>query len=212
MVKTDALIDELAESALPVRAQSVRSGRSALVAVAAATLAATVALLGIREDIVRFAPAPEVAISGGLMVLLAIAAGTGAVRIARPEVGARASGAPWALAALLVVSAAALAGIAAQPAPLAALGPTEGLRCLAVGLVAGLATIVSLTVWQRRGAPVRPDSAAWLAGLAGGAVGAVSVTIECPVDGLAHIGVWHIAAVPLSGLAARLALPPLIRW
>lgn len=212
MTRFEALIDELADSAGPVRVKSTRLGRMALLAVAALTVAVTVALLGVRPDIGRLAPTPEVAISGGLLILLAIAAGTSAVRIARPEVGARPSGAPWALAALLVVSAVALIGIAAQPVPLAALAPLEGARCLSVGLVAGLATIAFLTFWQRRGAPVRLESAAWLAGLTGGAVGAISVTIECPVDGLAHIGVWHIAVVPLAGFATRLLLPPLIRW
>lgn len=212
MPNLDALIDDLVDNAAPVRPQSATGGRLALLAVALASLAALALLMGLREDVMRLAPGTEVALAGGLMALLALAAGTTAVRMARPQVGAPSSGAPWALAALLLLPAVALAGIAAQPAGLAILSASLGTRCLFVGLASGTATIGFLGWWLRRGAPVRPESAGWLSGLAGGAVGALAVTLECPFDGLAHIGIWHVAAVPLAGFVGRVLLPPLIRW
>lgn len=212
MTKLDTLIDSLVEEAVPVRPHSAWVGRALLVLIGIATIAVTFLLFGVREDVAAFGPAPAIAVAGGLMALVAVAAGIDAVRMARPQVGAQSSGPAWSLAALLVIPAVALVGAAADPARLHGLALEDGLRCLAVGLVAGAATIAFLYFWQRRGAPVQPERAAWLAGLAGGAVGALAVTLECPLDSLAHVWVWHVAAVPLSGLAARLVLPRFLRW
>lgn len=212
MTSIDTLIDRLAEDSRPVRPRSVAKAASGLGAVALMTLVAVAALLGLRSDVASLAPQPLIVISSGLIVIVAAAAGFGAVRSARPQVGAPPSGARWALAALLVLPLAALIGVAVEPSQTFGLDPVAGVFCLTLGVVAGLATLTFLTLWQRGGAPVKPERAAWLAGLASGAVGALAVTIECPIDSFAHIGVWHVAAVPLSGLAARLLLPPLLRW
>jgi hypothetical protein len=53
---------------------------------------------------------------------------------------------------------------------------------------------------------------AWLTGLAAGSLGSLAFGMTCPLDGIAHLGIWHIAPVPLAALAARLIVPPLIRW
>lgn len=212
MTNLDKLIDSLAQEAVPVRPQSAWAGRILLGLVGLATVTVTYLLFGLRQDVTRLAPAAPIALAAGLMALVAVAAGINTVRMARPQVGAQSSGPAWALAALLVVPAVALIGVAADPARLAGLSLEDGLRCLVVGLLAGAATVAVLCFWQRRGAPVQPERAAWLAGLAGGSVGAFAVTLECPLDSLAHVGVWHVAAVPLSGLAARLILPRFLRW
>lgn len=206
------LIDELASGADPVRPQSTRSGRLALAAVAAATIAAVSMVYGLRSDVVGGHPPPLLGITAGLMLVLAAAAGASAVRMARPQVGAASSGAPWALAGLLVLPAVALAGIAAQPDRAAGLALEAGLRCLLVGLVAGAGTLAFLTLWLRRGAPVSPGRAAWLAGLAAGGIGALAVTLECPEDAFAHIGIWHVAVPLVAAMLARLVLPRVLRW
>lgn len=212
MTDFDKLIDTLASDALPVRRQSTRSGRMLLAAVAAATFAAVVAIYGVRADFASGSPSPMAGLAAGLMLILAVAAGAGAVRMARPQVGAASSGAPWALAALLLLPALALVGIVARPDLPAGLDADSGLRCLTFGVVAGAASLTFLTIWLRRGAPVAPHRAAWLAGLASGAIGALAVTLECPHDELAHLGVWHVAAVLVAGGGARVLLPPLLRW
>ncbi len=212
MTDFDTLIDGLVADAEPVRRQSTRSGRLLLAIVAAATFAAVGAIYGIRADIAAGSPSPIVGLAAGLMLILAMAAGAGAVRMARPQVGAVISGAPWALAALMLLPALALAGIAARPELSAGMESGSGLSCLTIGLIAGTGSLTFLTMWLRGGAPVAPQRAAWLAGLASGAIGALAVTLECPHDELGHLGVWHVAAVLVSALAARILLPRLLRW
>jgi len=212
MTDFDALIDELAESAAPVRPRSTRAGRLALAAVAAATLAIVFVTYGFRADVMAAKAGPLLGIAIGLMALLAVAAGASAVRMARPQVGAPASGAPWALAALLLLPVLALAGIAAQPDRITGLAIGPGLRCLGFGLVGGLGALAFLVAWLRRGAPVAPERASWLAGLAAGAIGALAVTLECPEDAFAHLGVWHVAVPLVTAGAARLVLPGFLRW
>lgn len=212
MTDFDSLIDKLASNAVPVRARSVRTGRLALAALSVATLLAVLGTYGFRSDVLTGELPPMRALASGLMLLLACAAGGSAIRMARPQVGAASSGAPWALAALLLIPAIALAGIIAHPAELAGLAAGPGLRCLGFGLGAGFAAFVFLVIWLRRGAPVAPERAAWLAGLAAGAVGAFAVTLECPANSLVHIGVWHVAVPLVAGAAARLVLPRFLHW
>lgn len=212
MTDFDMLIDKLAADAVPVRRQSTRSGRMLLAGVAAATFAAVAAIYGVRADFAAGSPSPMIGLAVGLMLILAVAAGAGAVRMARPQVGAASSGAPWALAALLLLPVLVIAGIVARPDLPSGLEPESGLRCLTFGAMAGATSLAFLTMWLRRGAPVAPQRAAWLAGLASGAIGALAVTLECPRNELAHLGIWHVAAVLATAGAARLLLPRLLRW
>jgi len=212
MTDFDKLIDSLASDALPVRRQSTWSGRLLLTAVATATVAAIIAIYGVRADIQAGSPAPMVGLAAGLMLILAMAAGAGAIRMARPQVGAASSGAGWALAALLLLPVLAIAGIATRPELASGMESESGIRCLAIGVMASAASLAFLTLWLRRGAPVAPLRAAWLAGLASGAIGALTVTLECAQDELAHLGIWHVAAVLMTAVTARLLLPRLLRW
>lgn len=212
MTDFDRLIDTLANDALPVHRQSTRSGRAMLAIVAAATIAAVYAAYGFRADIMAGTPAPMIGLGAGLMAILALAAGASAIRMARPQVGAPSSGAPWALATLMLLPVLAIAGIAARPQLAAGLESESGLRCLAFGVMAGAASLAYLTIWLLRGAPVAPGRAVWLAGLASGAIGALAVTLECPHDELAHLGIWHVAAVLVTAATARLMLSRLLSW
>ena len=212
MTNFNRLIDMLASDAMPVRRQSIRIGRMSLATIAAATFAVVFVTHGFRTDIMAGTPAPIVGLGAGLMLILAMAAGAGAIRMARPQVGAPGSGAPWAFATLLLLPMLAIAGIAAKPELSSGLESESGLRCLAFGITAGAASLAFLAVWLRRGAPVAPQRAAWLAGLASGAIGALAVTLECPHNELAHLGIWHVAAVLVTAVTARLLLPRLLRW
>ena len=58
----------------------------------------------------------------------------------------------------------------------------------------------------------RHDPQGWLTGLASGALGTLAFGITCPLDGIVHLGLWHVLPVPLAALAARVIVPPLIRW
>lgn len=212
MSDINQLIDELAENGRAVRSYSTARGRWLLAAVATATLAIVFMLFGFRADVLAMSPWPMLSIAAGLMLMLAAAAGFGALRMARPQVGAASSPAPWLLAALLLLPVVAFLQLAGEPTLLPGLSADTGMRCLVFGLMAGTGTAVLLALLLRRGAPVAPERASWLVGLAAGAVGSLAVSLECPLDAMLHLGVWHVAVVPLSAIAARIALPPLLRW
>ena len=212
MKEFDALIDKLADQAAPVRRYSTRGGRLALAAIGAATLTVVFMIRGFRADVMAGQADPMLTVATGLMLILAIAAGSSAVRMARPQVGTAASGAPWALTALLLVPVAAVIGIIAQPDRIAGLAPGPGIRCLVFGLIAGLGALVFLAYWLRLGAPVAPERASWLTGLAAGAIGALALMLECRQEGLAHFGAWHVAVPIAAAAAARLILPRFLRW
>lgn len=212
MTDHEDLIDQLADGAVAIRPQTSAMGRWWLVAVSAATLAIVYAIFGFRQDVLTGQPAPMLGVTSGLLILLAAAAGAGAVRMARPQVGAPHSGASWVLAALALLPIIAVFGVLTHPDLRVGLDMHWGLRCLRLGLVAGLGTFAFLAIWLRQGAPVSPGPASWLTGLAAGAVGALANSLECHQDSLAHLAVWHLAAVPLAAIAGRLILPRFLRW
>lgn len=212
MTDLDHLIDEIADRGRPVRSHSTFSGRGLMVVVAALTLAAVYLVYGFRGDVMALDASPILFITAGLMLMLGAAAGMSAVRMARPQVGAAPSSAPWLMAALMLVPLMVLIRVMAGTSPVDGLAVGQGLRCLMLGFVAGIGTIAFLLVWLRHGAPVAPERAAWMVGMAGGAVGSLAVTLECPADALAHLGIWHVAVVALSTVVARLVLPRYLRW
>lgn len=212
MTDTDIIIDQLVSTPKPVHPLSTAKGKLALLIIGTATLASVALLYGFRADVMAGSPAPLLSIALGLMLILAVVAGAAATRMASPQVGAKSSGAPAALAALLILPVAATIDVFAGPGRLADVALEPGLRCLSLGLAASLAALAFLTVWLRRGAPAVPERAAWIAGLAAGAVGALAVTLECPRDAMAHLAVWHVAIILAAGALSRLLLPRFLRW
>lgn len=212
MKNTDFLIDRLVSDAVPVRPQSTRRGRLVLLGIGAATMAAVLMMFGPRPDLVAGRPAPFFVLVTGLLLILAMAAGAGASRMANPQVGAANSGANWALAAVLLLPLIAAIDVLVGTGQTAGLDAEPGLYCLMVGLGASTASLLFLGFWLRRGAPVSPGPASWLAGIAAGSIGALAVTLECARDSIAHIGLWHVAVVLSVGAISRLILPRLLKW
>ncbi len=86
------------------------------------------------------------------------------------------------------------------------------MRCLQWGV---LASFVSLGVlgWRlRKGAPVLPERAGLMAGIASGAVGSVAITLECNNSELLHLAIAHVGIVAIAATIGRFALPRIIRW
>ena len=54
--------------------------------------------------------------------------------------------------------------------------------------------------------------AGWLTGLAAGSLGALAYNLTCPLDTVAHVGIWHTVPVLAWAVIGRLAVPSLIRW
>lgn len=208
MADLDILIDELSDDAAPVKVATSRTGRIGLALVALGSFALA-AIKGWRADLWSAAMPTQLWLTLGLLGLLAAAAGGGAVRMARPQVGAAASGTGWALAGVTTLLFAALIAIVGGSHDASVAG---GWRCTAYGSLFGVATFLFLAAWLKRGAPVQPERAATLAGIAAGAVGGFAISLDCPSNAIAHVGIWHLLPILIGAAAGRLLLPRLLRW
>lgn len=212
MNDTDMLIDDLAGSLRPVRAIPVSAARAGLCGLGALTIVLALAKLGMRRDLSAFEPEALTLLSSGLFLLVGIACGLAATRMARPAVGAANDGWRWAVAAMLLLPAVAIGQALLFPELRLGMAVSDGIACLGRGSLAGLATAGLLTAWLRRGAPVRVELASWLVGLSAGSVGAVAIGLSCPAESLSHIGLWHSAIIVINGAIGRLVLPRVLRW
>ena len=165
--------------------------------------------------------------AGSRLALVAMPAAFVATMAVGAAFGAVGYGTPWTenlVAGSLVVLGALVAW--ARPLPLAAIvalvshaaavpGSWFGAHdraCLTMGLILGLLMAGTLTAWLRRGAPVAPEMAGLLVGIASGCTGMFAFAFYCPSNSLYHVGVWHTVPIVLSALLGRLVIPPLVRW
>ena len=205
----DDLIDELAGELRPVRPRRALGGSLLALAGWGAGAAGLLWLF----DLMHGAMAPLPMLSFWLIAALAFAATWSALRMGSPGVGRDYGGWRWAGIAALALPLSALAiGLGDTRAAMDAVHPGHGLDCTIKGLVAGLGVGAALFFWLKRGAPTSPTRAGWVVGFAAGAAGATILALHCADDGMIHIALWHGLVVLLSGLAGRLALPPLLRW
>jgi hypothetical protein len=94
------------------------------------------------------------------------------------------------------------------------------LRCLGRGLLAGALPVLGLAAVLRRGASLRPQRCALLAGLAGAALGALCTRLACPADAARHTLLGHPRSrlsrrdpgAPPGALAGRLEAVRLRSW
>lgn len=202
------LIDSLVADLTPVA--PMRSG-PAIARTTAAVIAsvAVIALsLGLRGHVSAL-----FLLSAGLFLVLGIAAALTLIAMARPQVGSDRTGWAWAAAMATLLPATTLVlGLSHVPSAWAESDPRAGLLCLAMGLLAGLASAAVLIAWLRRGAPTSPEHAGWVTGIAAGSLGMFAFSLYCPDDSIYHIGLWHSASVIASALLGRLIVPRLIRW
>ena len=210
MTSTDLLIDQLADSATPVRPVRERAGRLGALGAAIVTIVAVIGLYGLRPQLFGATGDSMTWVLLGLLALLALAAGSTAIRMAQPAVGASGGGAPWLLGAVLVFPGIALIETLAGRGD--GTEPALGIECLSYGIAASLLTAVVLVTHLRRGAPVLPHRAGLLAGLAAGAVGSFAITLECAGTTFAHLAFWHVAIVVAWAAAGRTVLGRLLRW
>ena len=131
-----------------------------------------------------------------------------------PRVGHRPTAPNWAFATLAVLPLTAIIAFAGTPGSHTHDGLTDpaAFHCTISSLAAALLVALACVMFLRRGAPVAIERSAWLTGLAAGSLGTFAYGITCPLDGMIHLGLWHFVPVVISAIAARLLLPPLIRW
>ena len=214
----EALIRELTEGITPIARVTNRQG---IALVAFATIAAAIAAIAIHGfwmGIVSGEASAMFWITNLLLLLLGAASTSALVASALLRVGSRSSAPLWGAAMLGVVPLAAL--LTLVPAATAHSHGADTLaepllwywECAAYGLAAGLLVAFAAVMFLRRGAPVSLERAGWLTGLAAGALGSVAYGITCPLDGLHHVGIVHVAPVAIGAVLGRLVVPRLIRW
>ncbi|MBZ5617541.1 MAG: DUF1109 domain-containing protein [Acidobacteriia bacterium] len=81
---------------------------------------------------------------------------------------------------------------------------TEGIACLGIGLLHAVAAGLLLWLVLRRGMILNPMSVGVAAGTLAGLAGFGMLELHCPILKAMHLMVWHIAVIPLSGLAGYL--------
>ncbi len=209
----DADLEMLISDLRPIR--RIRPASAWLLA-AGGTLLAALAVsagFGLRADLAAGHPDGLVLLRGGILLLLGSAALAAIVAAARPGVGQTSHGWRWALGAALVFPLATLVlALADKAVPQAELQSPSGPWCLAIGGSGALMIGAALTLWLRRGAPVAPNRAGWLVGLAAGAFGTFAYSLHCPSETVAYVGIWYSATVGLCALAGRLFATRFLRW
>lgn len=206
------LIAQMASELQPVRPLKMRDG---LLLVALASVAAVLlveVIEGVWTGIVQGQASAFFMIANGLLLVLGIASATSVVTMASPRVGNRHDAPKWTMAMAAVLPAAALAAMAAQHSGAEMLNDPYGLYCTFAALAAACVTASALLFWLKRGAPVSLNAAGLHLGVAAGALGSVAYGLACPIDGIVHLGIFHVAPVIVAGLMGRLIVPHLLRW
>ncbi len=206
------LIDQMAGELQPVRPLKQRDG---LLLVALASVAAVLMVdlfEGLWAGLWQGQASAFFMIANGLLLVLGIASATSVVSMASPRVGNRHDAPKWTMAMAAVLPLAALVTLAAQQNRAELPGDPYGLHCTLAALAASLVTAAALLFWLRRGAPISLGTAGLHLGVASGALGSAAYGLACPIDGIVHLGIFHVAPVILVGLIGRLAVPRLLRW
>jgi hypothetical protein len=209
--KTNQLIAQLAAELRPVRPVRAIEGMAAVALIALMTLTAVAVFLGFRAELLSGEVTPLFVLANGLFLLLGAAAATAVVLMANPQVGNRAEGWRWALAAICLLPVAAVASADLQD-PRSQLLAVGDLSCILYGSALGLLTGAVLTLWLRRGAPAQAGRAGFLTGLASGAIGVFAYGFHCQLDGIDHLGLAHVVPLVLCSFAGWAIVPRLVRW
>ncbi|MEL7446750.1 MAG: DUF1109 domain-containing protein [Pseudomonadota bacterium] len=220
-INREDMIAGLTEDLEPVRRVTPRDGA---LLVGFATLVSGIASISIFEFWTGMFAGEASAffwITNGMLLLLGAASTTALVAGALPRVGARANAPGWSAAMLGLIPVAAILTILSVEAthdhssdvPSLLYDPaTWYWECGAYAFGAGAIVFLAAVMFLRQGAPVSIERSGWLTGLAAGALGSLAYGITCPLDSIAHIGIWHVMPVVAWAVVGRFAVPPLIRW
>jgi len=206
------LIEQMASELQPVRPLKMRDGLLLVALAALVTVLLVEVFVGLWAGVLQGQASAFSMIANGLLLVLGIASATSVVTMASPRVGNRHDAPKWTMAMAGVLPVAALITLAAQQSEAELLGGPYGLHCTGAALVASTLTALALLFWLRRGAPVSLNTAGLHLGVAAGALGSAAYGLACPLDGIVHLGIFHVAPVVIAGLVGRFAVPRLLRW
>jgi hypothetical protein len=116
------------------------------------------------------------------------------------------------MAMVAVLPLAAFASLLGRHPGEALIGDHHGLACFGAALVTSLLVAGTLVFWLRRGAPVSPATAGVHIGVAATALGSAAYGLACTLEGLVHLGFWHVMPVVAGAIVGRVVLPSLLRW
>jgi len=81
----------------------------------------------------------------------------------------------------------------------------QGIACLKAGLLDAIPAAVLVWLVVRRGFVLDATAAGAAAGALAGLAGVLMLELHCPLLEAPHAMVWHVAVIPLSGLAGAAA-------
>lgn len=217
----EELIASMTEELTPVRRINPRDGA---LLIGFATLVSGIVSISVFDfwtGMMLGEASPYFWITNGLLLLLGAASTAALAAGALPRIGSRSSAPAWSAAMLAVMPIAALITITTVELNHDHSGDVPSMlndpatwywECGAYAFAAGFIVFVASVLFLRQGAPVSLERSGWMAGLTAGALGSVAYGITCPLDSIAHIGIWHVLPVALWAVIGRFAVPPLIRW
>jgi hypothetical protein len=87
----------------------------------------------------------------------------------------------------------------------------QGIVCLKAGVVMALPAAAGIWLLLRRAYAVNPTAAGFVRGTLAGLAGVAMLELHCPLFEAPHAIVWHIAVLPVCGLAGTAAQKLLAR-
>jgi hypothetical protein len=209
----DGLLDSLAADLQPVRPLSDRPAQLALAVLLACAAAVVAIVLGMRSDVMAGQPDAMFLMRCGMLAVLAAVAVVAVLAQARPGVGRSPQG--WKAVTVMAALFPLIGAVQALADPdhaRAMLEMASGRQCLGYSLSIAALAAVPMVLHLRRGAPVAPERAGLLVGLAAGSLGALAYNLHCPFNSMVYIGLWYGAAITTAAIIGRLVVPRLIRW
>lgn len=211
--RIDALLDELATDLAPVKPLTDRPAQVMLAGLLLLAALLVVVWLGPRPDLLALQLQTMFLLRSGTLAVLAVVCVAAVLAQAHPGVGRNGQG--WKVAAAMASLFPLVGVVMALVDPdhaRAMMAMPSGWECLRMSLLSGLVCAVPMVLHLRRGAPVAPERAGLLVGLAAGSLGALAYNLHCPYNSVVYIGLWYGLAVAGAALAGRLLVPRLIRW
>ena len=209
-MRTDDLIDLLARDPQPEPTVGARLWRLLPLALALSATA-LLSILGLRVGLFQAYAHPLVLTKFLCPLVLGLGALVLALRSARPDVTI-AGKVLW--VAVPVAAGLFLAGLQATPVVdwlVAIHGRTLG-PCLALIPLLSMPPLAAVLWALRGGAPVRPDRAGLLAGLAAGGLATAIYALHCPEDNPLFYVPWYGTGILVAALVGRTMGRRLLRW
>ncbi len=213
-MRTDALVERLAQDLRPVRPRSIRREALLLLLLGFVELAAFIGMGFMRPDMPEAMEAPSFwwkLSSMGLIALL----GAGVALLSADPVRSPRRGLRWILVCIAAIFASGWLidatgnGVAEL---VHRLDWTHGLQCVWKMAVLSIPPAIALGALLRRGAPTDRSGTALAAGLSSAAWGAFVFVFACPSDDPLYIAVWYTVGCSIVTILGRLILMRLSRW